>query len=272
MRIKDWKKATISDNFMFRLVMEKPQHCKTLIERILGIKIRELAYMEAEKSLEAKLASKGVRLDLYVVDEAGVAYDIEMQMSEEYKDFLGRRTRYYVSMMDNDALKKGQPYSELRKSYVIFICTFDPFDENVGLYTFSTICNEAKHIVLDDGVTRVFLNVAGDRHRVSKELVSLMDYINEGKVSDDYTRELEDAVESLREDDGSEALYMTYQQTIMEHEARARKEALAQGLSQGMERMSKLINILMAKGRNKDIALVTSDETARNRLLAEFGI
>ncbi len=269
MRIKDWKKATISDNFMFRLVMEKPQHCKTLIERILGIKIRELAYMEAEKSLEAKLASKGV---LYVVDEAGVAYDIEMQMSEEYKDFLGRRTRYYVSMMDNDALKKGQPYSELRKSYVIFICTFDPFDENVGLYTFSTICNEAKHIVLDDGVTRVFLNVAGDRHRVSKELVSLMDYINEGKVSDDYTRELEDAVESLREDDGSEALYMTYQQTIMEHEARARKEALAQGLSQGMERMSKLINILMAKGRNKDIALVTSDETARNRLLAEFGI
>ena len=224
MPIKDWKKATISDNFMFRLVMEKKQHCKVLIERILGIKIRELVYMEAEKSLEAKLASKGVRLDLYVVDEDGVAYDIEMQMSEEYKEFLGRRTRYYVSMMDNDALKKGQPYSELRKSYVIFICTFDPFEENYGLYTFSTICNEANHIVLDDGVTRVFLNVAGDRHRVSKELVSLMDYINEGKVSDEYTRELEDAVEALREDDGSEALYMTYQQTIMEHETRAWNE------------------------------------------------
>ena len=226
MQIQDWKKATISNNFMFRLVMEKQQHCKVLIERILGIKIRELIYMEAEKSLEAKLASKGVRLDLYVVDEDGVAYDIEMQMSEEYKEFLGRRTRYYVSMMDNDALKKGQPYSELRKSYVIFICTFDPFDENLGLYTFSTICNEAKHIVLDDGVTRVFLNVAGDRHRVSKELVSLMDYISEGKVSDEYTRELEDAVEALREDDGSEALYMTYQQTIMEHEAMAMKKGI----------------------------------------------
>ncbi len=224
MPIKDWKKATISNNFMFRLVMEKPQHCKILIERILGIKIRELVYMEAEKSLEAKLASKGVRLDLYVVDEDGVAYDIEMQMSDEFKEFLGRRTRYYVSMMDNDALKKGQLYNELRKSYVIFICTFDPFDENFGLYTFNTICNEAKHVVLDDGVTKVFLNVAGDRHRVSKELVSLMDYINDGKISDEYTKELEDAVESLREDDGSEALYMTFQQTIMEHEAMARKE------------------------------------------------
>ena len=127
-------------------------------------------------------------------------------------------------MMDNDALKKGQLYNELRKSYVIFICTFDPFDENFGLYTFNTLCNEAKHVVLDDGVTKVFLNVAGDRHWVSKELVSLMDYINDGKISDEYTKELEDAVESLREDDGSEALYMTFQQTIMEHEAMARKE------------------------------------------------
>lgn len=37
-----------------------------------------------------------------------------------------------------------------------------------------------------------------------------MDYINDGKVSDEYTKELEDTVESLREDDGSETLSMTY--------------------------------------------------------------
>ena len=53
-----------------------------------------------------------------------------------------------------------------------------------------------------------------------------MDYINEGKVSDEYTKELDDAVEFLREDDGSEELYMTYQQTIMEHEARAMKKGV----------------------------------------------
>ena len=87
--------------------------------------------------------------------------------------------------------------------------------------------------MLDDGVTRVFLNVAGDRHRVSKELVSLMDYINDGKVSDEYTKELEDTVETLREDDGSEALYMTYQQTIMEHEARAWKAGRNEGRNEG---------------------------------------
>ena len=140
--ITRWNKLTLSNNFMFRLVMEKQELCKKLIECILGIKIKSLSYVEHEKSFEANLQSKGIRLDLFVIDEDGVAYDIEMQMDNSYKQFLGRRTRYYVSLMDNKALKKGDKYSKLRKSYVIFICTFDPFDRGLAKYTFNAICNE----------------------------------------------------------------------------------------------------------------------------------
>ena len=61
---------------------------------------------------------------------------------------------------------------------------------------------------------------------------------------------------------------MTYQQTIMEHETKARNE----GISLGMERLAMLIKTLVDKGRNDDVVLATSDEAARNRLLAEFGI
>lgn len=78
-KIADWSRATLSNSFMFRLVMEKQELCRALIERILGIKIESITYMEAEKSIEARLASRGIRLDLYVVDEDGAAYDIEMQ-------------------------------------------------------------------------------------------------------------------------------------------------------------------------------------------------
>ena len=226
----NWKNATISNNFMFRLVMEKQELCKPLIERILGIRIQKLSYMEAEKSLEAKLASKGVRLDIYVEDEAGVAYDIEMQIGSQYKEDLGYRTRYYQSMMDNDALKKGELYSKLRKSYIIFICLFDPFDKGWGKYTFNTYCNEDKELQLEDGVNRVFINVNGDKHRVSKELANLMKYIATGKVEDEFTGQLESAVESLRADDGKERLYMTFQQTILEHEMWAEKRGEAKGM------------------------------------------
>ncbi len=35
--------------------------------------------------------------------------------------------------------------------------------------------------------------------------------------------------------------------------------------------MAKLINLLVAKGRNADVVLATNNKIARNRLLAEFG-
>ena len=198
-RIAKWSKLTLRNNFMFRLVMEKQELCKKLIECILGIKIKSISYMEHEKSFEANLKSKGIRLDLFVIDEDGVAYDIEMQMDNSYKEFLGRRTRYYVSTMDNNALKKGERYSQLRKSYVIFICTFDPFGRGLAKYTFNAICNEDHSLVLDDGVTRVFINTEGDRHRISKELASLIGYISTGEVTDDYTKDLDEEGDTTKE-------------------------------------------------------------------------
>ena len=233
-RIAKWNKLTLRNNFMFRLVMEKQELCKKLIECILGIKIKSISYMEHEKSFEANLRSKGIRLDLFVIDEDGVAYDIEMQMDNSYKEFLGRRTRYYVSSMDNNALKKGERYSQLRKSYVIFICTFDPFGRGLAKYTFNAICNEDHSLVLDDGVTRVFINTEGDRHRISKELASLIGYISTGEVTDDYTKDLDEEVRTLRNDDGRERDYMTYMQTIMEHEDMAYSQGISQGISQGV--------------------------------------
>ena len=227
-RIAKWNKLTLRNNFMFRLVMEKQELCKKLIECILGIKIKSISYMEHEKSFEANLRSKGIRLDLFVIDEDGVAYDIEMQMDNSYKEFLGRRTRYYISTMDNNALKKGERYSQLRKSYVIFICTFDPFGRGLAKYTFNAIGNEDHSLVLDDGVTRVFINTEGDRHRISKELASLIGYISTGEVTDDYTKDLDEEVRALRNDDGRERDYMTYMQTIMEHEDMAYNRGISQ--------------------------------------------
>ena len=226
-----------------------------MIECILGIKIKSISYMEHEKSFEANLRSKGIRLDLFVIDEDGVAYDIEMQMDNSYKEFLGRRTRYYVSTMDNNALKKGERYSQLRKSYVIFICTFDPFGRGLAKYTFNAICNEDHSLVLDDGVTRVFINTEGDRHRISKELASLIGYISTGEVTDDYTKDLDEEVRALRNDDGRERDYMTYMQTIMEHEDMAYSQGITQGISQANKAMA--IKMLKANKPYEEISEFT---------------
>ena len=261
-RIAKWSKLTLRNNFMFRLVMEKQELCKKLIECILGIKIKSISYMEHEKSFEANLRSKGIRLDLFVIDEDGVAYDIEMQMDNSYKEFLGRRTRYYISTMDNNALKKGERYSQLRKSYVIFICTFDPFGRGLAKYTFNAICNEDHSLVLDDGVTRVFINTEGDRHRISKELASFIGYISTGEVTDDYTKDLDEEVRTLRNDDGRERDYMTYMQTIMEHE----DMAYNRGISQANKAMA--IKMLKANKPYEEISEFTELTLSEIRELA----
>ena len=220
---------------------------------ILGIRIQKLSYMEAEKSLEAKLASKGVRLDIYVEDEDGVAYDVEMQVDDRYKEYLGERTRFYLSMMDNDSLKKGESYHKLRKSYIIFICLFDPFCLNLPKYTFTAHCDEYLDLKLDDGASRIFLNCNGDRHKTTKSLANLLDYIANGTVSDAYTATIENEVVNFREDDGKEKLFMTYQQTIMEERMFAREE----------ERANMIINMLQAGISVEKIAEIAKTTTEK---------
>ena len=231
----DLRNATISNNFMFRLVMEKPELCRQLLERVLDVKISEINYPEGEKSLEAQLTSKGVRLDIYVTLADGTVIDVEMQASDSFKEALGKRTRYYQSVLDNDALKKGELYSRLRKTYIIFICTFDPFDKNFTKYTFSSRCHEDYALSLDDGVYKIFLNTQGDRHQVSRSLANLMDYINNNEPNDDFTRSLQEEVELQRDDDGKRALYMTYNQTLMEMEEKGKIKGREEGRAEGRE-------------------------------------
>ena len=97
------------------------------------------------KQIKPFYTSKGVRLDVYLKDDNKII-DVEIQTYRQ--DAIGKRTRYYQSMIDIDSLMKGQDYTELLDSYVLFICTYDPFlkDKRNGYglpcYTFKNTCLE----------------------------------------------------------------------------------------------------------------------------------
>jgi len=114
--LKPWEQLTITDNYLFQLVMRRKHLCKQLIEKILQIKIRDIAYPEYEKTMIADLLKKSIRLDVYVEDNAGRVYDIEMQCTNHGEEELGTRARYYQSVIDNELLDKGASYRELNLS------------------------------------------------------------------------------------------------------------------------------------------------------------
>lgn len=174
--IKPIEELTIVDDFMFGAVMRDPRLCKPLLELVLNVKIRKVEYPELQKTMVERYGSKSIRLDVYVEDEAGTVYDVEIQT--EAKKGLPKRTRYYQGVIDLHILEKGEDYMALRKSFVIFICTYDPFGKNRYVYTFENRCREDLSIALGDEATKIILNTKGQNGEITDELKDLLRYMD----------------------------------------------------------------------------------------------
>ena len=103
--IEDYESLEISNDFMFYKVMQNEKLCKQLLERIFNKKIKHIEY-QTQKTIDITPDSKGIRLDVYVDDEEGTVYDLEMQVKGY--DWLPERTRYYQSLIDLSSLEKGK--------------------------------------------------------------------------------------------------------------------------------------------------------------------
>ena len=90
---KTLDELTLMDDYMFAQVMRETRHLKPLLEYILQIKIEKIELIELQKTKKEGYESKGVRLDLYVTDDAGAVYNVEVQTSN--KRNLPKRMRYY---------------------------------------------------------------------------------------------------------------------------------------------------------------------------------
>ena len=212
--VKPIEELTIVDDFMFGAVMSDSRYCKPLLELALGVKIRKIEYPEPQKAIKERYASKSVRLDVYVEDDAGTVYDVEIQTTD--KKNLPRRTRYYQGMIDLRILEKGGDYKALRKSFVIFICTYDPFGQGRWVYTFENLCKEDTRIALDDGAAKVILNTKGRVGEISADLKALLRYMDGAAPESEYARALDSAVAEIRRDEKWRRDYMLFSEKLRE--------------------------------------------------------
>jgi len=202
--VKKYEKLTLSNEFVFGKVTENEELCQKLLETLLQTDIESLQQLMREKEIRFKWGTKPVRRDIYVKDKKDVLYDAEMQNKNgktlEYLA-LPKRSRYYQSVMDSEILKKGVHYSRLNDSYIIFICTFDPFGLGQYVYTFRNICEENTSLQLGDKATKIFFNTKSKQENIPENIKNLFAYIETGKVSDDLTQKLEEEILQLRNDE-----------------------------------------------------------------------
>ena len=225
MSIKKLQDLTIEDNFMFQKVMQDESICTEFIEKLLNIKIKSITYPETEKTITHNNKGKGIRLDVYVETETGKMIDIEMQTSEINRE-LPKRTRYYQGMMDINSLPKGESYKNLKESYIVFVCSFDPFNHSNLIYTFRNKCIEIEDLELDDKATKIFLNAKGIEGKINLDIKNFLKYINDGEIRGDFTNRVDNKLKELKSREEIGVEYMTYELMLQDAKDEAREEAI----------------------------------------------
>jgi predicted transposase/invertase (TIGR01784 family) len=254
----------IRDDFMFSYVMCNRQICTELLQYLLpDRKISRIEYYElgddgterpesasqkgeplkldTQKSLNEAFNRRTVRLDVYIDDGKSV-YNLEMQTTRHAG--LAKRARLYQAHMDINQLQRGQFYTRLRPSFVIFICTFDPFDEGRYLYSFHNVCRETG-AELDDEAYKLFFNTAGTRGEISDSLREILRYMNDPKnypvekAELPLIRSIDEAVNEAKMSNEWRHAYMIYQIHQQDAEMRGRAMGREEGIAIGEERGEK---------------------------------
>ena len=241
---KQYKELTFTDDFMFgKVLVNNPKVCRRLLEVLLDIKIKEISFPERQKTIEILSDGKGIRLDVYVDDENGTIYNIEMQT--KVKKELPKRSRYYQGMIDMNLIERGAKYKELKLSFVIFICLQDPFGYHLPVYRFENICVQNRDILLKDEAIKVFINADGNLTGLPEDLAAFLKYLKGVMVENELVQMIDNEVEKAKRHEGWEVEYMTSYLRDMDIREEGIEIGMERGLEQGLEQgLSALVNSL----------------------------
>ena len=168
-----------TNDLIFRWVMEHEENCLAILRAILPkLKITAVKRRENEHPVNylAFDDERGVRFDAIIEDDQERFYDVEMQVANQ--PGLGKRVRYYQAQIDQETLKKGEDYDDLRESYVIFFCAFDPCGQDRRLYQFHYYEDTDRQLRLPNNSHVILINALGTQGQITPELAAVLDVMN----------------------------------------------------------------------------------------------
>ena len=142
---------------------------------------------------------------------------------------------------------------KLKDSFVIFLCTFDPFGQGYSVYEFETY--DKKHqLQLNDGRYTIYVNSTSKENGISKELTNLFTYMIDSQIdeNDSFLTELEKEISILNREDGEwrrQIMRLDEKIALEKEEAaeKAAKKALAEGIELGKKEAEKDATLKIAK-------------------------
>lgn len=150
-------------------------------------------------------------------------------------------------ILDLNLIERGADYKKLKKSFIIFICTFDAFGKGLHKYTFENACREEPSLTLQDESVKIFLCTEGVKNDVSEQLLMFLRYVAGAKPEGELPERIEERVGRARSHEEWRREYMTLQMRDLENQEigmelgeKARAVKTAQTMLEQQEPMEKI--------------------------------
>lgn len=186
----------LSDFALFLSVMRNKEAYEAVLSIIMDDTKLSLREVKVEQVILNKSGNRAIRLDAWAIDTDERLFNTEMENTSDAKE-LQKRSRYYQSLMDSPILKSGKrtKYKDLPSTVIIFITQADIFKKDLAMYTFTEQCEEVADLKLEDGTTKIFLNMTSKNGR--PELISLLQYMKHSKIKDTELLQYDPRIQKL---------------------------------------------------------------------------
>ncbi len=276
---------TLMDDLFMQVVLEEQACTEYILQTILGKSSLKLKEQRLQKRL-ANLHGRALVLDCLCTDEKGLLYNIEVQNSSA--GAIPKRARYHASLMDTHTLKKGEKFSKLPESYVIFITDKDVLGEGEQLYQIERVIRKSGNLFKDGSHILYFntarqddnalgklakdLKEANPKEIKSKVLSHRVASLKEGKLDREGEKKMNVLLEKYRKKAVEEGIEKGIEKGLAQGIQQGLEQGLERGLEQGKNRLALLVGHLLNAGRMDDLKRVSFDEEYREKLLKEFGL
>ena len=268
---------TLMDDLFMQVVLEEQACTEYILQTILDKSSLKLKEQRLQKRLP-NLHGRALVLDCLCTDEKGLLYNIEVQNSSA--GAIPKRARYHAALMDTHTLKKGEKFSKLPESYVIFITDKDVLGEGEQLYRIVRVIRKSGSLFRDGSHILYFNTARQDDNALGKlardfkeanpkeiqsEVLShRVASLKEGKLDREGEKKMNVLLEKYRKKAVEEGMEKGIEKGI--------EQGIQKGLEQGKNHLALLIGRLLEAGRMDDLKRVSYDEVYREKLLKEFGL
>lgn len=237
----------MDDDFMSVVFDNNIQATQLVLDIILSDKkftVKSVTSQQEYKSIEGRT----IKLDIYAEDENGVPFDIEIQRAD--KGAAPQRARFHSSMLDTKMLSKGDSFSELKDTYVIFITENDVLKKGLPIYRIERTVKETGEL-FGDGAHILYVN---GKYDGNDSIGKLMHDFRQKNASDMNFEPLAEKVRYFKENEGGRGSMCKIVEDL-------REEARVEGREEGREEAYNALAIkLLKSGKHSvsEIAELTS--------------